>query len=405
MLTHPRFPPHLRRFRPLGRLLALAAALGLAACGDGDDGQSPPPDQGQPVAAGCQDGTVAATGALYRACFPADWNGDLIVYAHGYVRADEPLAVPSDEVGGLSVSQIVNAMGYAYAASSYRANGLVADLAADDVADLVQEVRSRYRPDPTRAFVVGVSEGGLVATLAAERHADLFAGGVDACGPTGDFAAQIDYLGDFRVLFDYFFPGVIPGGPVDVPAEVRAQWDATYVPAVLAALQADIPATAQLLSVAGAPVDPGDLTTAGATVVSALWYDVFALPDARARLGGQPYDNIGRRYHGSLDDDALNAGVARVTADADARAALGPFETTGSLTIPFGVIHTTGDPVVPVSQAEEYIAKVAAAGASSRLTSQTVQRYGHCAFEQSELLGVFSAVVQQATGAAAARLD
>ena len=31
------------------------------------------------------------------------------------------------------------------------------------------------------------------------------------CGPVGDFAGQIDYLGDFRVLFDYFFPGVIPG--------------------------------------------------------------------------------------------------------------------------------------------------------------------------------------------------
>ena len=65
-----------------------------------------------------------------------------------------------------------------------------------------------------------------------------------ACGPVGDFAAQIDYFGDFRVLFDYFFPGVIPGGPVDVPAQVRASWTSTYVPAVLAALQADLPATA-----------------------------------------------------------------------------------------------------------------------------------------------------------------
>ena len=406
MTIHPRLSPRPRTIPPLVRLLALVTALGLAGCGDGDDGQSPPPDQGQPVAAGCQDGTVAATGALYQVCFPADWNGDLIVYAHGYVRGDQPLAVPSDMVGGLSVAQIVNALGYAYAATSYRVNGLVpADQAVDDVADLVQEVRSRYRPDPTRAFVVGVSEGGLVAALAAERHADLFAGALEGCGPTGDFTAQIDYLGDFRVLFDYFFPGVIPGGPVDVPAEVRAQWDATYVPAVVAALQADIPATIQLLSVARGPVDPNDLTTAGATVLSALWYDVFALPDALARLGGQPYDNVGRQYHGSLDDDALNAGVARVTADAGARAALGQYETTGALTIPFGVIHTTGDPVVPVSQAEEYIAKVSAAGASSHLTSQTVERYGHCAFQQSELLGVFSTVVSQATSAAVARVD
>ena len=385
-----------------GRLLAVA--LVLAACGDGgDDGQSPPVDEGSPVAAGCQDGTVATTTALYQVCFPQDWNGDLIVYAHGYVTADQPLAVPDDIVQGLSVAQIVNALGYGYAATSYRANGLVADLAADDVADLVEEVRLRYRPDPVRTYVVGVSEGGLVAALAAERHADLFTGGVDACGPAGDFAAQIDYLGDFRVLFDYFFPGVIPGGPVDVPAEVRAQWTTTYIPAVLAALQADVLATGQLLAVSGAPVDPADISTVGTTVISALWYDVFALPDARARLGGQPYDNVGRVYEGSLDDDALNAGVTRVSADAGARAALGQFETTGALTIPFGVLHTTGDPIVPVDQADRYAAKVAAAGASARLTLRTVERYGHCAFQQSELLDIFSAVVEQAT--AAARID
>ena len=388
----------------LTRRLGLALAIVLVACGDdGDDGQSPPVDQGSPVTAGCDDGTVAATSALYQVCFPQDWNGDLIVYAHGYVTGDQPLATPDDMVQGLSVAQIVNAMGYAYAATSYRANGLVADLAAEDVADLVEEVRARYRPDPVRTYVVGVSEGGLVAALAAERHADLFQGGLDACGPAGDFAAQIDYLGDFRVLFDYFFPGVIPGDPLDVPAEVRVQWTSTYIPAVLAAIQADIPATVQLLAVAGAPVDPLDVSSVGTTVTSALWYDVFALPDARARLGGQPYDNIGREYQGSLDDDALNAGVARVSADAGARAALGQFETTGALTIPFGVLHTTGDPIVPVEQASRYVAKVAAAGASARLSSRTVDRYGHCAFQQSELLDAFNAVVDQAT--AAARID
>lgn len=403
-MLFPLMPFPLRAQRAaLIRLSWATAVLALVACGgDSDDGQSPPVDEGAPVSAGCQDGTVAATAALYRVCYPQNWNGDLIVYAHGYITADQPLAAPDDQVQGQSVAQIVNALGYAYAATSYRANGLVADLGAEDVADLVAEVRRRFRPDPTRTYVVGVSEGGLVAALAAERHADVFAGGVAACGPVGDFVAQIDYLGDFRVLFDYFFPGVIPGGPVDVPAEVRAQWTSTYVPAVLAALQADLPATGQLLAVAGAPLDPVDPATIGTTVVSALWYDVFALPDARARLGGQPYDNIGRTYHGSLDDDALNAGVARVTADAGARAQLGSFQTTGALTIPLAVLHTTGDPIVPVDQAERYVQKVDAAGASARLEPRTVERYGHCTFQQAELLEAFSAVVQQATAAARA---
>jgi pimeloyl-ACP methyl ester carboxylesterase len=381
-----------------------AAAVATAACG-GDDVQTPPPDDGEQVAAGCQDAMLSATSALYRVCFPTTWNGDLVVYAHGYVSAGEPLALPDDRVEGQSVAQIVTGLGYAYAATSYRANGLVADLAVDDVAQLAEEVRRRFHPDPLRTFVVGVSEGGLVAALATERRADLFDGGLAACGPVGDFVAQIDYFGDFRVVFDYFFPGVIPGAPLDVPDSVRAKWASTYVPAVAAALQADVPATLQLLSVTGAPTDPQDLLSAGATVIGALWYDVFALRDARERLGGQPYDNVGRVYQGSLDDQALNAGVARVTADAAARAALGRFETTGMLTAPLATLHTTGDPIVPAAQSELYAAKVAAAGAGPQLESKAVSRYGHCAFRQSELLDAFTAVVARATAAAAARID
>ncbi len=260
-------------------------------------------------------------------------------------------------------------------------------------------MRRRFRPDPVRTFVVGVSEGGLVAALAAERRADRFDGAVAACGPVGDFVAQIDYFGDFRVVFDYYFPGVIPGDPLDVPDSVRAGWTSTYAPAVAAALQADIPATLELLSVTGAPTDPRDLLSAGATVLGALWYDVFALRDARTRLGGQPYDNVGRVYHGSLDDDALNAGTARVAADPAARAGLAGFETTGVLTIPVATLHTSGDPIVPAAQSERYAEKVAAAGAASMLVSRTVSRYGHCTFQQAELLDAFSSV-GRATAAA-----
>jgi pimeloyl-ACP methyl ester carboxylesterase len=385
----------------VGRAWPPALAL-LLACGGGDS-QAPPVDEGQPVAAGCEDATLATTGALYRVCFPQSWNGELVLYAHGYVSAAEPLAIPEAQLGGQPISQVVNGLGYAYAATSYRANGLVADLAADDVAQLVEEVRRRFRPDPTRAYVVGISEGGLVAALAAERHADLLQGAVAACGPVGDFAAEIDYLGDFRVAFDYFFPGVIPGSAVDVPDAVRLQWDTHYAPAVAAALQGNASATAQLLAVTGAPIDPVDPLSAGATALAVLWYDVFALPDARARLGGQPYDNIGRVYHGSLDDAALNAGVERVAADAAARASLGQFETSGALTLPLATLQTTGDPIIPADQPERFAEKVAAHGDASLLDSRTVSRYGHCSFQANELFDAFTAVVARAR--AAARID
>ena len=395
------FSPRLRRSLSLRTLGLATAALAGAGCG-GDDSQSPG-NQEEPATAGCRDGTLAETGALYRVCFPASWNGDLVVYAHGYVSADAPLAIPNDQIEGQSIDQIVNGLGYAYAATSYRANGLVADEAVDDVAQLVDEVRRRFTPDPTRNFMVGVSEGGLVAALAAEQRPDLFDAALAACGPVGDFAGQIDYLGDFRVLFDYFFPGVIPGGPVDVPDTVRAQWSSVFAPQVAAAIQADDQATLELLTVSGAPHEAADLPFASTTVLAALWYDIFALPDARQPLGGQPYDNIGRIYQGSSDDGALNAGVARVAADAAARTALDGFETSGALTVPVGTIHTTGDPVVPAAQEVSYADKVAAQGASDLLRQQTPDRYGHCTFTGVEVLGAFAEVTARA--AAARRID
>ncbi len=57
-------------FTPALSALLMTVVLALAACGD--DGQSPPVDQGSPVVAGCQDGTVSRhVGALSRV-FPPE---------------------------------------------------------------------------------------------------------------------------------------------------------------------------------------------------------------------------------------------------------------------------------------------------------------------------------------------
>lgn len=384
-------PPNIKR-----RLLALSllVACGGSACGGSDGPQGPPGgrgDDGAAPVAGCRDGVVAETGARYRTCFPQSWNGEVVLYAHGYVAASEALVVPDDAAGGASISSVVTGLGYGFAATSYRANGLVVPEAVEDVADLEAELRRLYRPDPVRVWLVGVSEGGLVAALSAERHADRFAGALAACGPVGDFARQIDYVGDFRVVFDYFFPGVLPGSPVLVPDSVRAHWDDRYVPAVRAALAADLGAARHLLLVTGAPGD--DPSTVTATALDVLRYDVFVSVDVIARLGGQPFENTTRLYAGSSDDAALNAGVARVAAEPAARAAIEPFQTSGRLTLPVSLLHTTGDPIVPFVQESLYATKVAAAGAAARLRQAAVQRYGHCSFTAGELLDAFGSLV------------
>jgi pimeloyl-ACP methyl ester carboxylesterase len=378
---------------------AVLACVGLVigGCGGGDNnliGPQPPPDEGQAPVAGCNEG-VLDHGALYQICFPANWNGDLVLYAHGYVQPGSALALPNDQVGGQSVSSAVNGLGYAYATTSYRANGLVAVEAIEDLVELETLIRRLYRPDPSRSVIVGVSEGGLVAALSAERYPDRFDGALAACGPVGSFRRQLEYFDDFRVVFDYLFPGVIPGSPVDVPENVTARWDAVYTPAVVAALLTKPEAARELIRITRAPVASDDLASIAITTVGLLWYNVIGSRDAQARLGGQPYDNSSRVYSGSSDDAALNAGVARFTADPSALAALAEFETSGNLSVPMVTLHTTGDPIVPVEQEAVYADKVRQNGAGIRLTQTAVDRYGHCSFEAAELFGAFTTLIQK----------
>jgi hypothetical protein len=87
--------------------------------------------------------------------------------------------------------------------------------------------------------------------------------------------------------------------------------------------------------------------------------------------------------------------VARFTADPSALAAIAEFETSGHLMVPVVTLHTTGDPIVPFEQESVYAEKVSQAGATSHLTQNAVERYGHCAFQAEELLGAFSTLVNK----------
>ena len=350
----------------------------------------------------CREGTQAS-GALYLICLPdlRPWNGDLVIYAHGYVAFNDPIQIPDLSLpDGTSIPDLVNALGYGFATTSYSINGLAVLEGIDDVRDLV-DVFAAEVAEPDRVYLVGASEGGLVTTLAVEGYPDVFQGGLETCGPVGDFRQQIDYWGDFRVILDYFFPGLIPGSPVEIPSEVIDQWETVYEPAVAEAIAQDKIATTQLLSVTGAPVDPRVADSVEQTVTGLVWYNVFATNDGRIKLGGQPYGNSIRIYRGSLMDTRLNLEVDRFVPDPAALQEIeAHYQTSGDLTSPLVSLHTTGDPIVPYWHIREYKEKVEATGSRHLYAYIPVRRYGHCEFKSSEVLAGFALLVRKATGAA-----
>jgi pimeloyl-ACP methyl ester carboxylesterase len=239
----------------------------------------------------------------------------------------------------------------------------------------------------------GASEGGLIATKVIEKHPPQFDGGVAACGPIGDFGMQVDYVADMRVIFDAFFPGMLPPTAIEIPEPLMANWP-TVAPGIGYALGTSPEATAQLLNVTGAAVDPAEPLTLIGTTLGVLWYNVFATNDARAKMGGNPFDNLDRQYSGSFDDKGLNAAVVRYEADQNAQSAIkAHYSTTGRLKTPLITLHNRLDPIVPYAHAELYGQKVDAAGSSGLYAHIEDPRYGHCNFTIEEVLSALNWVV------------
>lgn len=355
---------------------------------------------GLPVPGPCYSGTLPS-GALSLVCIPTSgWNGDLVVWAHGYVAFNAPLAIQNLTLpDGTSVPGLVQSLGYAYATTSYRENGLAILPGADDLRQLTS-IFDLLIGKPRHTYIVGASEGGLIATLLAEQSPQLYDGGLAACGPIGDFRLETDYIGDFRVLFDYFFPGVIPGSAIAVPAEVIDDWTTRYAPAVAQAMTTNPAAAQQLITTTHAATDPADpIGSMVKTAQDVLWYSVFATNDAAAKLGGNPYDNRDRWYSGSSNDLLLNLTVHRYAAAPMALAAMQALNTSGNVTVPLVTLHTTGDDVIPFWQEILYATKVHASGRGSFIPLP-VFRYGHCTFTTGDLLAAFGLLALQVTGAA-----
>jgi pimeloyl-ACP methyl ester carboxylesterase len=334
-------------------------------------------------------------------CKPYLWNGDLVVYAHGYVAPQEELELPTDELmidDETFVPAILMGMGYAFATTSFSTNGYAVKEGASDINALVETFTDKY--DTDNVFVLGASEGGLIATMLVEEHHETYDGGLALCGPVGGMPYQIQYLADFRVVFDYFFKGVFHFGAIEADEEDVEDWDAVYMPAIERRILSGLHSTKtkQLFEVVNVPEGPtdGDIVEAAQDI---LKYNIKGFNDLIEKAGGNPYDNRWRWYRDSdndwKDDWKMNLHVERVQGDSEAKQYVRDYyKPTGDLKKPLVTLHTEEDPIVPYRHELIYAAK----GNGENLVSIPVPSYGHCNFTPAQVLGSFCILVYNSTG-------
>ncbi len=350
-------------------------------------------------------------GSTYEIDVPAIWNGDLVVYAHGIVQAEQPVVPPTSQDGYDQLRAALLTGGYAVAASSFSTNGWSLDDAVRRTHQLGGIFRSKVGR-PRRTFLVGQSLGALAIVKLAETYPGQYDGALPMCGPLGGALPELQYAGDTRVTFDFYFPGVLPGTPFDVPAgtEYLSPFDpggpSPLFLKVFTALSTDPTATFEWATAAKLPF--ANSTELGNSALYVVGFVLRYTNDFIERVNGKiPYDNRDTLYEVNVTPDPstnmylsglLNTGVQRFDAD---RAALNYYRRnttpTGKIGIPVLTLHTTRDPAIPIAHEALFAAAVADAGRSDLLVERPIDRWGHCAFTPMEVQAAFSDLVQWVT--------
>lgn len=342
-------------------------------------------------------------GAGYRVEVPSNWNGKLVMWAHGFRGTGLELTVDNHPLRAFLLAN-----GYAWAASSYSKNDYDPAQGAKDTHALTQLFNGLVGK-PGRTYITGASMGGHVTGVVAEQWPQSYDGAMPICGVLADYEL-FDFFLDFNVAAQTLsgvgktFPYGADYLTVTVPAT-----KAGLGPAFPFALNASGQNFKSLVQLRSGGVRP--LFEQGWLFWNAVAGDfLFGLgvgDGTLPRAPGFALENSDVVYQFDTDpaqsgaETVFNSTVQRVTADPQARRNNGIANvppTTGDLRIPMLTLHTLGDLFVPFRMEQVYAGRVAAKGNAHNLVQRATRDYGHCAFTGPELVQTFTDLVKWVEG-------
>jgi pimeloyl-ACP methyl ester carboxylesterase len=370
-------------------------------------------------------GTLADS-AQWIAQVPADWNGTVLLYSHGF----GPL-VAQDAPSAGSAAQLL-AQGYALVGSSYDVNGSwwALDAAVSDQFASLDAFLLASGLHPQHTLAVGTSMGGLVNSLIDQESHGRVQGAVTFCGLV---AGGVD-LNNYQLNAEYAMTELLPGAAGvqirDFASMAAGSEAGTELGNAVAAAQPAAAGQARI-ALSAALLNEADWTT-GAAPPAAGDYAGQELQEEEMLTSGQlPFIESGR-YMISLaegGDSGYNIGVdygalirespyygqiralykaAGLNLDADI-ATLDRNESyapegdslhrtqvtsvnTGRLQVPELDVHTVSDQLAPVPFEATYAERVALAGSLPLLRQVYVNAIGHCNFTDADMVAAIDAM-------------
>jgi pimeloyl-ACP methyl ester carboxylesterase len=356
-------------------------------------------------------------GATYLIQVPANWNGTLFLYSHGYVVPGE--SNPAQDVGDSDTGKWMLGHGYALAGSSYAIAGWAVQSALKDQMATLNTF-DKMVGTPTRTVAWGHSLGGMITAGLIQDYPSRFTAALPMCGVLSGGVATwntaLDSAFAFQQLVD---PSVQVVNITNPGGNYINAYNAVNAAQKTAAGRARIALGAALADTPGwfTPLSPEPRANDWAAQEKNQyeWDTQVTFPfafDLRAQLeqlaGGNPSWTTGVNFTAQLlnssdlkevvalyqkaglnlqaDLATLNS-AASVSADPTAVSYLKKYITyNGKISIPVLTMHTVGDGLVVNQNEQAYNALVASKGNSDLLRQVFVNRAGHCAFTPAETI-------------------
>lgn len=327
--------------------------------------------------------------AFYRIVVPDAWNGQLVIWNHGFSLS--PVG-PVSDLGPLAPLQL--AQGYAVAASSYRMPGWALFKTNDDLQTLYEKFVENFGT-PDQVIVTGASLGGIV-TAAALEGAQLgnVTGALSLCGALAG-SRNWDAALDVRLAYDAIcraVPGAfLPGGAEGLPegSTLTGTQMALAVHACFGILAPPAgrtpPQRQRLAAFLGLTQLPESF------VLTVMGYATFAMSDLvhdDAKLKGR----IGLGNENVVYGDPFDSQIERVSPHPGAAHRMAenytPAGTVGAAKIVS--LHTDKDGLVIVENESEYASVVPPENLTVAVAIEAAA--SHCGFSAAEIVASWEAL-------------